>query len=81
MKLLKMSLMAPGCEPNTIGHRGKSYVVSNSSGLVWVDDECADFMIADGRSGATLAVDPPGDGELLRCPCCSFAWRRQPKED
>jgi hypothetical protein len=77
MKLVKMPMMAPGCEPNTIGHGDRSWVVSNSSGLVWLPDEVADFMIADGRSGAMLAVDPPGDGELLRCPCCSFAWRRR----
>jgi hypothetical protein len=80
MKLLKMPLMAPGCEPNTIGHRGKTYVVNNASGLVWVDDECADFMIRDGRSGAMLAVDPPGPGELIRCPCCHFGWRLKKEE-
>jgi hypothetical protein len=73
-----MPLMAPGCEPNTIGHRGKSYTVNNGSGLVWVDDECAAFMIADGRSGAVLIEGLP-EG-FIRCPCCHTAFER-PKEE
>jgi hypothetical protein len=53
------------------------YLIKDRLSFMRFDDECADFMIADGRSGAMLAEDPPGKGELVRCPCCHHGWRRK----
>jgi hypothetical protein len=76
MKLLKFQVTPPGAQADTISHGGQVWVVSNSSGLVLLPDEVANFMLQDGRSGCVLVEDPPGPGELLRCPCCHHAWRR-----
>jgi hypothetical protein len=81
MKLLRFQPGAPGAEANTIGHGTETWVTSNSSWIVEVPDHVADFMLADGRSGAVMVEDPPpvkgmkGGGAIVRCPCCHHAWR------
>ena len=79
--LLKMPLMSPGCEANTVSHGDRGWIVSNSSGIVEVPDEVGRFMLQDGRSGAVLVEPPQGKGEIISCPCCHFAWRRKDADD
>ena len=70
--------MHPGAE--TITHGAQGWVVNNGSWIVEVPDEIARFMLADGRSGCLPVEDPPGEGPIITCPCCHFAWREQPKQ-
>jgi hypothetical protein len=78
MKLLRMPI-GPG-QGDTVSHGKGSWLVNNQSGIVALPDFVADFMLEDKRSGGIEVTDPPGDGELIECPCCHFRFRRQPKE-
>jgi hypothetical protein len=64
--MTKRLQMPSGAE--SIGHGGRTYVVSNTDWTVEVPDHVADFMIQDGRSGARIIEEP--EGETVICPHC-----------
>jgi hypothetical protein len=72
---MKRLQMQPGTnEP--IFHDGKAYPVSNIDWTCLVPDHVADFMIADGRSGAQLIEDPEGD-DVIICPYRQRAFKQE----